>query len=242
MSHILYITASVRGFRAAVAEENNFTPEIDDNATEHQSLTRQLGHLFLETWKKQQPQINIVQRDLSHLPPAFISQGWVAAAFTAQAQRSAEQQQLLTMSDELIAEVKQARTIVIATPMYNYGMPAVLKAWFDQIIRINQTFSFDLARGDEPLEPILTGKRLLLVTSCGEFGFAAGGVREHMNFLGPHIQLLSRYLGAQAFYEVAVEYQEFADHRHLTSVTQAKERCIALARQFAETEAELGQP
>ncbi len=49
--------------------------------------------------------------------------------------------------------------------MYNYGMPAALKAWFDQIIRINKTFTFDLARGDFPLEPIMSGKTLVLLTS-----------------------------------------------------------------------------
>jgi len=49
--------------------------------------------------------------------------------------------------------------IIIATPMYNYGMPAALKAWFDQVIRVNETLSLDLVRGDWPLKPVLSGKR-----------------------------------------------------------------------------------
>jgi FMN-dependent NADH-azoreductase len=54
--------------------------------------------------------------------------------------------------------------------MHNYGMPAVLKAWFDQVVRIQKSFTFDLARGDRPLEPILSGKTLVALNSCGQFG------------------------------------------------------------------------
>jgi len=64
----------------------------------------------------------------------------------------------VALSDILIGELVQSEIIVITTPMYNYGMPASLKAWFDQVIRINKTFSFDLARGDKPIEPIQNGK------------------------------------------------------------------------------------
>lgn len=110
--------------------------------------------------------------------------------------------------------------------MYNYGMPAVLKAWFDQIMRVGKTFTFDLARGDFPIEPVLSGKTLVLLTSSGEFGFGVGvgvgGVREHMNHLSPHIQALTKYLGVDQFYEIGSEYQEFADDRHTASVEKAK--------------------
>lgn len=57
-------------------------------------------------------------------------------------------------------------------------MPAQLKAWFDQIIRINKTFDFDLSRGDFPLHPLLFGKTLIVISSRGEFGFEKNGVRE----------------------------------------------------------------
>lgn len=100
-------------------------------------------------------------------------------------------------------------------------MPAHLKAWFDNVIRVNRTFSFDLARGDYPLQPIFSGKTMILVTSAGEFGFEPGGMREHMDHLTPHCKVLSRYLGVEQFHSIAVEYQEFADQRHQQSVQQA---------------------
>ena len=124
--------------------------------------------------------------------------------------------------------------IVITSPMYNYGMPAVLKAWFDHVIRINKTFNFDLSRGDFPLEPIFSGKTLVLLSSTGEFGFKRGGIREHMDHLGTHIKVLSHYLGVEYFYEIRSEYQEFADQRHQDSLNNAKFQTIELAKNLTQ--------
>jgi len=117
--------------------------------------------------------------------------------------------------------------------MYNYGMPAALKAWFDQVVRINKTFSFDLARGDFPLEPIMSGKKLVLITSSGEFGFEIGGIREKMNHLGPHVETLGKYLGVEEFYEIKSEYQEFADERHIKSFNDAQLSIEKLVKQLS---------
>jgi FMN-dependent NADH-azoreductase len=121
----------------------------------------------------------------------------------------------------LIGELEAADVIVIGTPMYNYGMPARLKAWLDQVIRVDRTFSFDLARGDWPLEPLLAGKALILLTSSGEFGFSGDGVRADMNHLDTHLRVASRYLGVGRTFHVGIEYQEFGDDRHERSVADA---------------------
>ncbi|MDQ8184589.1 NAD(P)H-dependent oxidoreductase [Pelagicoccus sp. SDUM812002] len=54
---------------------------------------------------------------------------------------------MLEWSDLAIAELDSADIMVLGAPMYNYGMPSALKAWFDQVVRIGKTFTFDLARG-----------------------------------------------------------------------------------------------
>lgn len=118
--------------------------------------------------------------------------------------------------------------------MYNYGMPAQLKAWFDQIIRINKTFDFDLARGDRPLAPIFSGKSLLIITSSGEFGFEKGGINEASSHLVPHLRTLSKYLGATDIYEITSEYQEFADQRHERSLQMAEVKANELASVLAK--------
>ena len=113
----------------------------------------------------------------------------------------------------LLAGEKRFDLIVLGTPMYNYGMPSTLKAWFDQVIRIGRTFSFDLKRGDWPIEPMLTGKRLVVLSARGEFGFAPGGALEQLNLLYPHRATCGRYIGVapDAILRVSFEYQVFVD-------------------------------
>ncbi|SHF19393.1 FMN-dependent NADH-azoreductase [Microbulbifer donghaiensis] len=194
---------------------------VDNEVPTYRSLSRLLSRYFLERWLERNSEDLFIHRDVGATPPAFVSQDWIAAVFTPEAQRSAEQRALLALSDQLIDEVTQADLILISTPMYNYGMPASLKAWFDQVVRVNKTFSFDLARGDFPLQPILSGKTLVLLSSSGEFGFEPGGVRESMNHLGPHVRTLGHYLGVEDFYEIRIEYQEFGDERHRQSIENA---------------------
>lgn len=194
---------------------------IDASARKNASLSRDLGDSFINAWCNNHPGDRVAFRDVGLLPPPAISEDWIAAAFTPEQERSEEQLALLALSEDLIEEVTQADIIVITSPMYNYGMPTALKAWVDQVVRINRTFTFDLARGDYPLEPILTGKTLVMLTSTGEFGFAPGHEREHVNHLVPHLKTVSHYLGVVRHYHVGIEYQEFKDARHELSIKEA---------------------
>jgi len=207
MTTILNIEASAR--------------RTDNSVQEYNSISKMLSANFIQKWQAANTEDKVIYRDIGLNPPEFVSQDWIAAVFTPDEEKTAEQKKLLTLSDTLIDEVAQADIIVISSPMYNYGMPAVLKAWFDQVIRINKTFSFDLARGNFPIEPIMSGKQLVLISSSGEFGFEMGGIREKMNHLGPHVETVSKYLGVEAFYEIKSEYQEFADERHQQSLKEA---------------------
>jgi len=186
----------------------------------------------MDKWLTQHSEDKVIYRDLGLHPPEFISQEWIAAVFTADEKKTSEQKSLLALSETLIDEVDKADIIVLSSPMYNYGMPATLKAWFDQVIRINKTFTFDLARGDFPLEPMMSGKKLILITSSGEFGFEIGGIREKMNHLGPHFETLGKYLGIDEFYEIKSEYQEFSDKRHEKSLQHAYQKIDMLVKQI----------
>lgn len=194
---------------------------MDNETQSYNSISKTLAAHFIDKWRSSNKEDKVIYRDLGLNPPEFISQDWIAAVFTPDERKTAEQKSLLKLSDTLIDEVDQADIIVISSPMYNYGMPAALKSWFDQVIRINKTFSFDLARGDFPLEPIMSGKKLVFLSSSGEFGFEIGGIREKMNHLGPHVETLGKYLGVDDFYEIKSEYQEFGDERHTKSFNEA---------------------
>lgn len=207
---------------------------LDASVRQARSLTRMMSDLFFEKWRESSAILNVTRRDVGLNPPPAISEDWVAAAFTPLEQRSPEQCAQLEASDRLIEEVEQADIILIATPMYNYGMPAALKAWVDQVVRVGKTFTFDLARGDRPLEPIFGGKTLVLLTASGEFGFGRGELNEGADHLVPHLRTISKYLGADDIRHVAIEYQEFGDHRFERSKADAIRAVEHLARDLAE--------
>lgn len=219
MKTLLHIDASAR-------KTTNSVPDYN-------SISKSIAASFIDQWKRNNPKDKIIHRDVGVNPPDFISQDWIAAVFTPDENKTDEQKALLSLSDALIDELDQADIIVMSSSMYNYGMPAALKAWFDQVIRIHKTFTFDLARGDFPLEPIMSGKTLVLITSSGEFGFEIGGIREKMNHLGPHVQTVSHYLGVETFHEIKAEYQEFNDDRHRQSVANAHKTAAELATELA---------
>lgn len=215
MSTILHIDSSVRA-------ATNPNPD-------HDSISKNIARRFIDTWKQNRSEDEYIYRDVGENPPNFITQDWIGAVFTPEEKRTPAQRERLALSDKLIAEVANADIILISSPMYNYGMPAQLKAWFDQIVRIDKTFDFDLSRGDFPLQPLLSGKTLIIVTSSGEFGFEKGGIREESGHLAPHLRTLSKYLGAGTVYEIAAEYQEFGDERHRMSVANAKNQAESIA-------------
>ncbi|WP_282153432.1 FMN-dependent NADH-azoreductase [Ruegeria atlantica] len=207
---------------------------VHSSARENRSLTRELAQIFEDSWTASGGGA-VAHRDVGVNPPAIISETWIDACFTDPAERSDAQNAVLAESDALVAEIVDTDVIALCAPMYNYSMPASLKAWFDLIARIGVTFSFDLARGDVPIEPILSGKKLVVLSSRGEFGFAEGGERAHLNGLDPAIRASAHYLGADAndMETIAIEYQEFGDARFDESVAKAQARTKDVAAQVA---------
>ena len=206
---------------------------LDASVRGDSSLSRRLSRTFVDTWCAHAPRARVIRRDLAETPPPFVDQGWISASFTKAEQRTAAMREALAVSDTLITELESANVLIIGTPMFNYGMPALLKAWVDQVIRVNRTFSFDLARGDTPIEPILSGKALVILTSCGEFGFEPDGIRADMNHLDTHLRTISKYLGANHIFHINIEYQEFGDSRHQQSVDNALASLPNLVKEVA---------
>ncbi len=203
---------------------------IDASARVDRSLSRDLADRFVQEWKRLRgDKDSWIVRDVGTCPPPFVSQAFIAAAFTQVSDRTSEKSAILETSDELIAEVKKADMIVLSTAMYNYGVPAALKAWFDMVIRVDETFSFDLKRGNKPLRPIQSGKVLVLLTSAGEFGFSQNGFNQGSNHLVPHIRTMSYLLGVEAVHHIGIEYQEFGDERHEWSKSKARDAVVELA-------------
>lgn len=209
---------------------------IDASAqTEERSHTRKLTNFFVERWTRVRPQDRVIRRDVGRSPIPAIDQDWIAGAFTKPEDRTPAMIRRLALSDELVDEVIASDVIVMGVPMYNYGVPAALKGWIDHVARIGRTFSFDLARGDVPIEPILSGKTLVVLSARGEFGFEPGGMRAHMNALDPALAACAHYFGVarEDIHTIAIEYQEFKDERYRRSVAKAEAAVPGLVDRLA---------
>lgn len=129
----------------------------------------------------------VIERDLAE-PVPQIDEKWVAASFTPADQRTTAQIATLDLSDALAAELKAADTLVIGVPIYNFGVPAALKAWIDQVARTGVTFAYT----DEGPVGLLEGKRAIIAASSGgtavgsDIDFATGYLRHFLGFIGIH--------------------------------------------------------
>jgi FMN-dependent NADH-azoreductase len=209
---------------------------VDASARLDRSITRQLTERFIEGWRSSEVGVQVLLRDVGRNPPSIVTEAWISAGFLPPEQRTQEMQDALAESMALIDEVRRADVIVIGSPLYNYGLPGALKAWIDQIIRVGETFSFDLERGDFPIQSTLSGKALVVLSSRGEFGFEPGGIRDGWNHMSPHLRTIAtRLLGIPEtdIHEIASEYQEFNDERHQRSRDQALRDAAGLGARLA---------
>ncbi len=108
-----------------------------------QSISRTMTRRFVARWLEAHPDGDVVERDLMETDLPFVTAPWLRAYFTPADQHSAEMKEALRLSDELVGEILVADHIVIATPVYNYNVPAALKAWVDHIVRKGLTLGPD---------------------------------------------------------------------------------------------------
>jgi FMN-dependent NADH-azoreductase len=189
----------------------------------HGSHSRRLSRRFIDRWSMDRPLDTIVYRNVGLAPPAPVSEDWIAAAFCPPAQRSNAQKASLAESDKMAAELVAADLVVIGTPMYNFGLPAQLKAWIDNVVRVGVTFGFDRSRPGEPYWPMLRpGKRLVILTARGDYGYDNGGRLAKMNLVEVGLKVPLAYLGVTDCDAIAVEYDEFADDRLASSIAIAE--------------------
>lgn len=162
---------------------------IDSSPRGNRSITRQLSHKFAETWKSTHPGSAVIYRDLGHAGLPFVTEDWVAASFSREA-LTPEQTKAVATSDELIAELKKADQYVFGIPMYNFSVPAVFKAYIDQIVRVGHTVNFT-ATG---FEGLLTGKKVTIITSSGSV-FRAGTPYAPYDFQTPYLRTVLGFIG-----------------------------------------------
>ena len=157
---------------------------IEASARETDSVSRQLTSKVIDHLGSQTA-IRVSERNVSDGLP-FVTSGWVSANFTPAEQRSGDQIAELRLSDELISELKNADTLVMGVPVYNFGIPASLKAWIDQITRAGVTFQYT----ENGPVGLLEGKRAIVVVASGgtpvgsDYDYASPYLKHILGFVG----------------------------------------------------------
>jgi FMN-dependent NADH-azoreductase len=141
------------------------------------STSREVAGGVLKKMKAQHPELQIIQRDVALEPLPHWEARQIRAGFTPPENRSNVDQMVLKKSDELCSEIKGADLLLIATPMWNFGIPSTLKAWIDHIVRAGVTFRY----GPHGPEGLLTNiSQLVIVESAGGYyGQSSGGAVNH---------------------------------------------------------------
>ena len=137
--------------------------QINASVRREGANSTQLANQVVARLKSIDPAAQVTVRDLAVNPPPALDEATLDALFTPAAQRSPEQAARVALDDALIAEVQAHDTLVLAVPMYNFGVPAQLKNWIDAIARNGVTFRYT-AQGPEGL---LKGKTVYVAFARG---------------------------------------------------------------------------
>jgi FMN-dependent NADH-azoreductase len=165
------------------------TTLLQINASIHNGngQSSQLANQFVAGFHQRRPDAKIAVRDVAAAAPVpHLTAERFGAFITKPEERSVAQRAVVTYSDTLIDELKQADVIVLGLPMYNFGVPSQLKAYFDHVARVGVTFKYT----DKGPVGLLTGKKVYVFAARG--GLYAGTtmdtqtsyVRDFLRFLG----------------------------------------------------------
>lgn len=184
MTTILYVTSSPRG---------------------NDSYSGRVAGRVLEDLKTAHPGAKVVVRDLARNPLPHIDDDFVAAIRSPQGPTTDRQRAAIQQSDVLIDELFAADIIVVATPMYNFGIPSTLKSWVDNFVRAGRTFSYS----EKGPDGLLKGKKVILIQARG--GVYSSGPGQAMNHQDPYLRTIFGFVGVTDIEAIEVEGIAFGD-------------------------------
>ena len=163
---------------------------IDASPRSERSYIRKLSAQYVSAWRESHPTGQIVSRDLAQQPPPFISEAWVVGAFAPVESKPPAAREAIAVSNRYVDELLAADEILIATPMFNLNVPAALKAWIDQIVRVGRTFAAT-ANG---FQGLAQGKRVKVIVTSGS-DFRPGTPGAAFDFLSPYLRGILGFIG-----------------------------------------------
>ncbi len=170
--------------------------QIQSSISSNEGDSSKLCRRFVERWQQTQPDGEVVVRDLAAAPIPHLTAERFGAFITPEADRTPAQAEHVLASDALISELDRADIVVLGLPMYNFGIPSTLKAWFDNVARAGVTFRYTEAGS----VGLISDKPLYIFASRG--GLYEGTGRD---FQTGHVTLFFNLLGIR---NIHIEYAE----------------------------------
>jgi FMN-dependent NADH-azoreductase len=178
---------------------------INASARINNSKSRLLTKAFVDRWQNIHSNPIISFRDLGTADVPHVDEKWITAAFKPGSVRTAEDIQALETSDTYISELREADIIVLGSPMYNWSIPGTLKAYIDQVLRVNETWKHNRGNKEQPYIGLLENKTLVLLLSRGSRGYEKGEPNEHMNFQSTYLKTVFNIIGISDIHMIAIE-------------------------------------
>jgi len=153
------------------------------------SVSKQLVSAYVEEMKKNNSDLEVIERDLGKDPLPHLEEAVIHTFYTPEDQLSAEQQSLVALSNTLVEELKKADQIVIGSPMHNFGITSHLKAYLDHVARAGKTFTYS----EEGPKGLLGGKKVDVIVTRG--GVYSSGPASVMDQQEPYLRTFFSFLG-----------------------------------------------
>jgi FMN-dependent NADH-azoreductase len=182
---------------------------INASPRNKKSHSKKLTQRFVNNWEEKYPDDAFIYREvgLNIIPP--IDEKWIASAFIEPKDRTKENQQNLALSNILVEELQKSDIYVIGTPMYNWSIPSGLKAYIDQIMRINETWKFPSGKPDGNYIGLLENKKLFILSSRGDSGYNEGEKNEHMNYQTTYLKFIFSIMGVKDIEIISLDNEEY---------------------------------
>ena len=195
---------------------------VTSSANGAASVSSQLADTLADRLREADPAAHIILRDVGSEPLPHLTADTVAAIKGEPATEAELAARVL--SDSLVAELAAADLLVIASPMYNFGMSSTLKAWFDHVLRAGVTFRYT----ESGPEGLLKGKKAVVIESRA--GFYSEGPAAAMDGQEPHIRILLGFMGITEVTFVRAEKLAFGPEAAEAAIAEASQTLGLFAR------------
>ncbi|RFA30594.1 FMN-dependent NADH-azoreductase [Alkalilimnicola ehrlichii] len=185
---------------------------IDSSILGEQSASRRLSADIIAHLRKTDPSLDVTYRDLAAEPPAHLEIAYLGTADAASGEHTKE----AAFTEQLLQEFLQADLLVIGAPMYNLGIPSVLKAWFDRIMQAGKTFRYT----ETGPQGLAGDKRVLIASTRG--GIYSVGAAAELDFQEAYLRAAFGFIGIDDVTFIRAEGLAMGEEAHTAAMTQAQ--------------------